>query len=150
MIEVKFPRWLANVVRVPKKNGKWRVNLCGFRRPQQSMPKGSFPFTANRLNGGCNNIPWHVILHECLFKVSSNLDGIIRSRGHCLHDHYRYLLLNVMPFGLKNAGATYDRFVNMMFTDKLGDTMVVSLTTWWLNPRKHRIIWRTFTKHLIS
>ncbi|KAK1431700.1 hypothetical protein QVD17_08256 [Tagetes erecta] len=30
-----------------------------------------------------------------------------------------------MPFGLRNAGATYQRLVNMMFKDQLGDTMEV-------------------------
>ena len=31
----------------------------------------------------------------------------------------------VMPLGLKNAGATYQRLVNRMFADKLGNTMEV-------------------------
>ena len=31
----------------------------------------------------------------------------------------------VMPFGLKNAGSTYQRMVNMMFTDQIGRTMEV-------------------------
>ena len=29
----------------------------------------------------------------------------------------------VMPFGLKNTSATYQRLVNKMFADYLGDTM---------------------------
>jgi len=31
----------------------------------------------------------------------------------------------VMPFGLKNDGATYQRLVNRMFADQLGKTMEV-------------------------
>jgi len=30
-----------------------------------------------------------------------------------------------MPFGLRNVGATYQRLVNMMFKDHLGDTMEI-------------------------
>ena len=31
----------------------------------------------------------------------------------------------VMPFGLKNVGATYQRMVNMMFTEQIGQAMEV-------------------------
>ena len=31
----------------------------------------------------------------------------------------------IMPFGLKNAGAIYQRLVNKIFADKIGQTMEV-------------------------
>ena len=43
--------------------------------------------------------------------------AFITERGNCYY--------KVMPFGLKNADATYQRLVNKMFTDYLGDTMEV-------------------------
>ncbi|KAI3725211.1 hypothetical protein L1987_64989 [Smallanthus sonchifolius] len=40
--EVKFPRWLANVVVVQKKNGKWRVYV-DFTDLNKACPKDPFP-----------------------------------------------------------------------------------------------------------
>jgi len=36
--------------------------------------------------------------------------------------YYHYM---VMPFGLKNAGATYQRMMTRMFRDKIGHTVEV-------------------------
>ena len=41
--EVKYPEWLANVVVVPKKGGKWRVCI-DYTDFNEACPKDSFPF----------------------------------------------------------------------------------------------------------
>ena len=40
--EIKYPEWLANVVVVPKKGGKWRVYV-DYTNLNDSCPKDSFP-----------------------------------------------------------------------------------------------------------
>ena len=39
--KVKYPKWLANVVVVPKKGGKWRV-CVDYTDPNEACPKDSF------------------------------------------------------------------------------------------------------------
>ena len=40
--EVEYPDWLANVVVVPKKEGKWRVYV-DYTNLNNACPKDSFP-----------------------------------------------------------------------------------------------------------
>ena len=40
--EVKYPEWLANVVVVPKKGGKWRI-CVNYTDLNDACPKDSFP-----------------------------------------------------------------------------------------------------------
>ena len=40
--EIKFPKWLANVVVVPKKGGKWRV-CVDYTDLNDACPKDNFP-----------------------------------------------------------------------------------------------------------
>ncbi|XP_024015836.1 uncharacterized protein LOC112089095 [Eutrema salsugineum] len=122
--EVRYPDWLANPVVVKKKNGKWRI-CVDFTDLNKACPKDSFPLphidrlveatTGNELLSfmdafsGYNQILMHPDDRE---KTS-----FITDRGI-----YCY---KVMPFGLKNAGATYQRLVNRMFASQLGKTMEV-------------------------
>ena len=58
---------------------------------------------------GYNQIPMHIPDQE-------HTSFIIDLRLYCY---------KVMPFGLKNAGVTYQRLVNMMFNEQIGKTMEV-------------------------
>ena len=40
--EVQYPEWLANVVMVPKKNGKWRMCI-DFTNLNKACPKDEYP-----------------------------------------------------------------------------------------------------------
>ncbi|KAL2237241.1 UNVERIFIED_CONTAM: Retrovirus-related Pol polyprotein from transposon opus [Sesamum indicum] len=81
---VQYPEWMANVVLVPKPNGKWRLSI---------------DFT--NLNKGI-------------------------------------LCYNVMSFGLKNVGATYQRLVNDMFKNQIGRNMEVYIDDMWVKSVKEQ------------
>ena len=122
--EVEYLEWLANVVLVKKANGKWRLCI-DFTDVNRACPKDSFP------------LPWIDIIvdatagHE-LFnfmdtfsdynQISMNPDDQEKTSFVTGQGTYCY---RVMPFGLKNAGATYQRLVNRMFQKQKGASMEV-------------------------
>ena len=124
IIAVRYPEWLANVVVVPKKGNKWRVYV-DYMDLNDTCPKDSFPLPcidqivdASAGHGmlsfldafsGYHQIPMHPPDAENTFFITP-------------HGLYCY---NVMPFGLKNAGATYQRLVTKMFRPFLCSTMEV-------------------------
>ncbi|XP_013633060.1 PREDICTED: uncharacterized protein LOC106338686 [Brassica oleracea var. oleracea] len=59
---------------------------------------------------------------ERLLKIMMNPDN--REKTAFITDRGTYCY-KVMPFGLKNAGATYQRLVNRIFSEQLGKTMEV-------------------------
>ncbi|KAG7552794.1 Retrotransposon gag domain [Arabidopsis thaliana x Arabidopsis arenosa] len=122
--EVKYPDWLANPVVVKKKNGKWRV-CVDFTDLNKACPKDSFPLPhIDRLVESTTG-------HEMMsfMDAFSGYNQILmnpedQEKTAFITDRGTYCYI-VMPFGLKNAGATYQRLVNMMFKDLLGKTMEV-------------------------
>ena len=122
--EVKYPDWLANPVVVKKKNGKWRVCI-DFTDLNKACPKDSFPLPhIDRLVEATNG-------NELLsfMDAFSGYNQILmhkddREKTSFITDRGTYCY-KVMPFGLKNAGATYQRTVNEMFKEQLGRTVEV-------------------------
>ena len=103
---VEYPEWLANVVPVPKKDGKVRVYV-DFRDLNKASPKDDFPLP--HIDMLVDSTAGHPMLsfmdgffgYNQIFMAPEDMEktSFITEWGtYC----YR-----VMPFGLKNARATY-------------------------------------------
>ena len=122
--EVYYPKWLANVVMVKKSNGKWRM-CVDFTNLNCACPKDSFPLP--RIDQLVDSTASHVLLTFMdafsgynqirMSEEDQEKTAFVTSQGlYC----YR-----VMPFGLKNAGVTYQRLVNQMFSKQIEQNMKV-------------------------
>jgi hypothetical protein len=120
--EVFHPEWLANPVLVKKKGGKWRmcVDYTGLNK---ACPKVPYPLP--RINqivdsiAGCETLSFldaYSGYHQINTKESDQLaTSFITPFGM-----YCY---TTMPFGLRNAGATYQRCMNHVFGEHIGRTV---------------------------
>jgi hypothetical protein len=117
--EVYYPNWLANGVMVKKSNGKWRTYV-DFTDLNKACPKDSFLLP--RIDQLVDSTARHKLLtfidvFSGYNQIMMNEDDqekmtFITSKGLF---YYR-----VMPFGLKNAGVTYQRLMNKMFHNQIG------------------------------
>ena len=105
--EVYYPDLLANVVIVKRANDKWRMYV-DFTNLNRAYPKDSYPFLQIDLLMDAFSDYNQIRLDESdLEKIS-----FVTSQG--------VFYYKVMPFRLKNAGATYQRPVNRMFVQQIG------------------------------
>lgn len=124
MYEVYYPDWIANIVIICKKNRKWRV-CTDFKNLNKACSKESFPLP--HINMLINATIGHELLNfmdafSGYKKILVHLDdqekiAFITERGTFCY--------KVMPLKLKNSRATYQRLVNKMFTELLGNTIKV-------------------------
>ena len=122
--EVKYHEWLANVVVVPKKGGKWRV-CVDYTNLNEACPKDNFPLL--RIDQVMDATTGHGILSflEAFLgyhQISMHPHDVEKTTFITLHRLYRY---NKMAFGLKNAGVTYQRMVSKIFRPLIGKSMEV-------------------------
>ena len=104
--EVYYPDWLANVVMVKKANRKWRI-CVDFTNLNKACPKDSYPL--QRVDVLVDSTTQRQLLSFMdafsdynqirMDKVDQEKTSFVTSQGL-----FCYI---VMPFGLKNASATY-------------------------------------------
>ncbi|WVY91024.1 hypothetical protein V8G54_036538 [Vigna mungo] len=122
--EVTYTTWLANVVMVKKASGKWRM-CTDYTDLNKACPKDSYPLPSiDMLVDGASS---HQILSFLDAYSGYNqipMHGPDKEKTAFLTDHANFYY-EVMPFGLKNVGATYQRLVDRIFTEQLGRCMDV-------------------------
>jgi hypothetical protein len=122
--EIKYPEWLANVVMVKKNNGKWRM-CVDFTDLNKACPKDPYPLP----------IIVRLIDRASGYKTLSFMDAysgynqIEMNAADAPNTAFMTNTCNyfykVMLFGLKNAGATYQRLMDRVFTQQIGRNLEV-------------------------
>ena len=112
--EVYYPNWLANVVMVKKASGKWRM-CVDFTDLNKAHPKDNYPLS--RVDVLMDSMAQHQLLSFMdafsgynqiqMHEDDQEKTSFVTSQG--------LFYYKVMPFGLKNAGTTYQRIMNKMF-----------------------------------
>ncbi|XP_073138783.1 uncharacterized protein [Henckelia pumila] len=122
--EVQFPTWLSNVVLVPKSTGKWRMCI-DFRDLNKACPKDCYPLP--RIDQLVDSTSGYELL--CFMDAYQGYHQIPLARED--QDKVNFVMSGgtfcyvVMPFGLKNAGATYQRMMDRVFKNQLGRNVEV-------------------------
>ena len=122
--EVEYPDWLANVVVVPKKEGKWRV-CVDYTNLNNACPKDSFLLP--RIDQIVDSTTGQGMLSfldafSGYHQIPMSLADEEKTAFITPHGLYCY---KVMPFGLKNASATYQRLMTKIFKPLVGCTVEV-------------------------
>ncbi|GKV12837.1 hypothetical protein SLEP1_g23931 [Rubroshorea leprosula] len=122
----RYSEWLSNIVPIVKKNGKLRVCI-DFRNLNLVTPKDEYPMpVADLLVDG---VARHRILsfmdgYSGYNQIFIAEEDISKTAFRCPGNIGTYEWV-VMPFGLKNAGATYQRAMNAIFHDMIGRFMEI-------------------------
>uniref|UniRef100_A0A2N9FFM0 RNA-directed DNA polymerase n=1 Tax=Fagus sylvatica TaxID=28930 RepID=A0A2N9FFM0_FAGSY len=115
---IQHPWWLSNIVPVKKKNGQIRC-CVDFRNLNKACPKDEFPLPNMDLL--IDSAAGHAMFS--FMDGFSGYNQIFMSPKDAEKTAFRTPIGNfyytVMPFGLKNAGATYQRTMTAIFHDMM-------------------------------
>jgi hypothetical protein len=119
---IAYPTWLANVVMVQKKSGKWRMCI-DFTSLNKACPKDNFPLP--RIDkivdsaAGCKVMS----LLDCFFgyhQIYMKEEDKASTNFITPFDTYCFIR---MPEGLKNAGSTFSRLTKTVLESQVGQNI---------------------------
>jgi len=122
--EAHYTTWLANVVLVRKPNGKWRM-CTNYIDLNKACPKDSYPLPSiDRLVDGAAGHKYMRFLDTFsgYKQISMHPHDIAKTTFMTDDTNYVY---EVMPFGLKNAGATYQRLMDKVSKGLIGHSVEI-------------------------
>nr|KYP31996.1 Transposon Ty3-G Gag-Pol polyprotein [Cajanus cajan] len=122
--EIKYTTWLANVVMVKKSNGKWCM-CVDYTDLNKACPKDAYPLPGiDRLVDEASGYAMLSFLDAyssynqiLMYPPDEEYTAFITEQAnYCYH---------IMPFRLKNAGATYQRLMDTVFVEQIGHNLEV-------------------------
>ncbi|GJR36059.1 reverse transcriptase domain-containing protein [Tanacetum coccineum] len=145
MKEVHYHSWLSNPVMVKKHDGTWRM-CVDFKDLNNACPKDCYPLPEIdwKIESLCG-YPFKCFLdaykgyHQIkMAKEDEEKTAFTTSQG--------IFCYSKMPFGLKNAGATYQRLVDKAFQRQIGRNLEVYVDDLVIKSRTEEEIIRDITE----
>jgi hypothetical protein len=143
----RYADWISSIVPIQKKDGRWWV-CVDFRDLNRATPKDEYPMHVtetlinavadNKIlsfidgNAGYNQI---FMAPEDIYKTAFRVSGAVGL--------FEYV---VMTFGLKNAGATYQRAMNYIYHDLIGKLVKIYIDDIVVKSKLTRGTWRIYAK----
>lgn len=126
LVVANYPQWIANIVHVPKKDGK--VCICIYYKYLNTVsPKDDFPLPHIDVLGD-NTTQFYVFSFIDVFsgynQIKMALDNMEKTTFITPWGTFCY---KVMPFNLKNADTTYQCAMVILFYDMIHKEIEVSI-----------------------
>ena len=120
--DIKHPEWWANLVMIPKIDKSWRLRV-GFKDLTKACPKDPFPLPridqiidATATHNSLFFLDAYSGYHQIKMKESDQTATafITPSGPFCF---------NIMTFGIKNTGTTYQRMIQMYLEKQIAKSV---------------------------
>lgn len=146
---MKYPTWLANVVPIPKKDGKVRV-CVDYRDLNIASPKNDFPLPNIHIlidNYAKYETQWFVDCFTSYHQIKLHEDDGEKTAFITPWGVYSYKFI---PLSLKNTGTIYMRVMTTLFHDMIHKEIEVYLYDIIIKSKKGRVIWHTWKNSLTN